>query len=385
MESFDRGTYGYDVAFFQKNNIDYLELTVNGSSGKVLIIPDLQGRVMTSTAEGNNGKSFGWINYDVFQSGERSAQFNPFGGEGRLWLGPEGGPFSIYFKPGAEQVFANWVVPKELDTEPYRIVEQGLSKALFQKEFSIENASGTVMDMEIQRSVEILSKEHTEQALGMRLNDELSFVAFESVNSLSNQGTNDWNSTDGVLSLWMLCMFNPSEQGVVFVPYKTGSIEELGKIVTDNYFGEVPADRLIVKDGTIFFKVDGKYRSKIGVPPMRALPYCGSYDPISKVLTLLWYSNPEIPGKYVNSIWGDQDDPLSGDVVNSYNDGPTDDGSVMGPFYEIESSSPAAMLKSGEKLSHTQRIFHITGDEKYLSEITESMFNLTIDEIKEAF
>lgn len=219
----------------------------------------------------------------------------------------------------------------------------------------------------------------------MTLNDELSFVAFESVNSLSNQGTNDWNSTDGVLSLWMLCMFNPSEQGVVFVPYKTGSIEELGKIVTDNYFGEVPADRLIVKDGTIFFKVDGKYRSKIGVPPMRALPYCGSYDPISKVLTLLWYSNPERPGKYVNSVWGDQDDPLSGDVVNSYNDGPTDDGSVMGPFYEIESSSPAAMLKAGEKLSHTQRIFHITGDEKYLSEITKSMFNLTIDEIKEAF
>lgn len=120
---------------------------------------------MTSTAEGSKGKSFGWINYDVFQSGERSAQFNPFGGEERLWLGPEGGPFSIYFKPGTEQVFANWVVPKELDTEPFRIVEQGLSKALFQKEFSIENASGTVMDMEIQRSVEILSKEHTEQAL----------------------------------------------------------------------------------------------------------------------------------------------------------------------------------------------------------------------------
>jgi len=340
---------------------------------------------MTSTAEDDKGKSFGWINYDHFKSGQLSEQFNPFGGEERLWLGPEGGPFSIYFKAGVDQTFANWKVPKELDTEAFKIVEQSLSKALFQKDFSIENASGTVMDIGIQRSVEILSKENTEQALGISLNKELSLVAFESVNTLSNQGTNDWNATDGVLSLWMLCMFNPSEQGVVFVPYKTGTVDDLGKIVTDNYFGDVPKDRLMVKDGTIFFKVDGKYRSKIGVPPLRAMPYCGSYDPVNKILTLLWYSSPALPGKYVNSVWGEQDDPLSGDVVNSYNDGPTDDGSVMGPFYEIESSSPAAMLKSGDNLTHTQRIFHITGDEKYLSEITGALFNLSVDEIKAVF
>ncbi|MFV0590468.1 MAG: DUF6786 family protein [Draconibacterium sp.] len=385
LKSFEMGTYDYDVAFFQKNKVEYIELTVDGSAARVLIAPGLQGRVMTSTAGDDDGKSFGWINYDHFESGKISEQFNPFGGEERLWLGPEGGPFSIYFKAGAEQVFANWVVPKELDTEGFKIVEQSLSKTLFQKDFLIENASGTTMDIGIQRSVEILSKEATEQALGKTLNDNLSFVAFESVNTLSNLGTNNWNTSDGVLSLWMLCMFNPSEKGVVFIPYKTGSADELGKIVTDDYFGKVPNDRLIVKGGTIFFKVDGKYRSKIGVPSLRAMPFCGSYDPAGKVLTLLWYSHSETQGKYVNSVWGDQDDPLSGDVVNSYNDGPTEDGAVMGPFYEIESSSPAAMLKPGEKLTHSQRIFHITGDEKYLGEITESLFNLSIDEIKKAF
>jgi hypothetical protein len=31
--------------------------------------------------------------------------------------------------------------------------------------------------------------------------------------------------------------------------------------------------------------------------------------------------------KYVNSKWGQQDDPYKGDVVNSYNDGPVEDGS----------------------------------------------------------
>jgi hypothetical protein len=106
---------------------------------------------------------------------------------------------------------------------------------------------------------------------------------------------------------------------------------------------------------------------------------------LKQALTLLWYSKPETAGKYVNSKWGKQDDPLSGDVVNSYNDGPVADGSMLGPFYEMESSSPAAMLAPGEKITHTQRIFHITGDEAQLSKITEKLFNVPVSEIKQIF
>ena len=39
---------------------------------------------------------------------------------------------------------------------------------------------------------------------------------------------------------------------------------------------------------------------------------------------------------------GRQKNPYCGDVINAYNDGPTEDGSMMGPFYEIETSSPGA-------------------------------------------
>ncbi len=129
-----------------------------------------------------------------------------------------------------------------------------------------------------------------------------------------------------------------------------------------------------MKDGIIFFKTDGKHRSKIGISPQRALPYCGSYDPEKQVLTLLWYSAPDKPSRYVNSKWGDQAFPFKGDVVNSYNDGPVADGSIMGPFYEIESSSPAAMLTAGSSITHSQRIFHITGSKENLSKITEKLF-----------
>ncbi|MBK9390742.1 MAG: hypothetical protein IPN68_11285 [Bacteroidetes bacterium] len=380
-----KGTYGYDVAFFQKHNISTIELKDKDSQACLLLIPGYQGRVMTSSVAGNEGASFGWINYRFIEAGKPSTQFNPFGGEERLWLGPEGGPFSIYFKQGSEQVFANWIVPKEIDTEPFDIVEQSSEKVSFRKNFTLANASGTKMDIGIERVVKLLNSPEAESALGISIDKSLAYVGYESENTLINRGQEAWTEKGGALSVWMLAMFNPSPSGVVFIPFKKGSEAEAGKIVNDDYFGKVPADRLIVKDGILFFRTDGKHRSKIGITPNRALPFCGSYDPEKMVLTLLWYSAPENPSKYVNSKWGQQDDPFSGDAVNSYNDGPVDDGSIMGPFYEIESSSPAAMLPSGGKITHKQRIFHITGSEEKLSLITEKLFGQKLADIAKVF
>lgn len=385
MKNLQKGTYASDVAFFNEKNIRTIELKDAGSKASVLIIPAYQGRVMTSSVGGNDGLSFGWINYKLIDSGAVSSQFNPYGGEERLWLGPEGGPFSIYFKKGIEQVFTNWVVPREIDTEPFDVVEQSQDKVSFRKDFALTNASGTKLDIGIQRTVKLLTTHDAEAALEMPIDSSLAFVAYESENVLINKGSSAWTEETGALSLWMLAMFNPSPKGVVFIPFTKGTEKESGKIVNDDYFGKVPADRLIIKDRILFFKTDGKFRSKIGISPAGALPYCGSYDPEKRVLTLLWHSSPDKPSKYVNSKWGEQASPFEGDVVNSYNDGPVADGSIMGPFYEIESSSPAAFLSPGDKITHTQRIFHITGSEEKLSLITEKLFNTTLAEIKGAF
>ncbi len=380
-----KGSFGYDVNFFASHNIKTIELKDEKSGASLLLVPAYQGRVMTSSVAGNEGTSFGWINYKFIEAGQKSSQFNPYGGEERLWLGPEGGPFSIYFSPGSEQEFVNWVVPREIDTEPFDVIEQTNVKASFRKNFTLTNASGTLLEIGIERTVRLLNSPESESALGLAIDKSLSFVGYESENILVNRGKEAWNEKSGALSIWMLAMFNPSPSGLVFIPFKKGSDSDLGKVVNDDYFGKVPADRLIVRDGILFFRTDGKYRSKIGITPRRALPFCGSYDPGKKVLTILWYSAPDKPSKYVNSKWGKQDDPFSGDVVNSYNDGPVDDGSIMGPFYEIESSSPAAMLKPGESITHSQRIFHITGDEALLSLITEKLFGQKLTDIVSVF
>src|SRR5690606_33401447 len=139
---------------------------------------------------------------------------------------------------------------------------------------------------------------------------------------------------------------------------------------------------LIVKEGVIYFKADGLERGKIGLSPTRAKNIFGSYDASSSTLTLVKYSKPDKIASYVNSLWEIQTDPYNGDVINSYNDGPAKPGDKpLGPFYELESSSPAFDLKAGASGSHDQVTWHFEGDPDQLSILSEKVLGVSIAEI----
>ena len=375
------GSFGYDVAFFETNQIEAVDLC-DGGQAHVLVVPAYQGRVMTSSASGLEGDSFGWINYELIASGEVREAFNPVGGEERFWLGPEGGPFSYYFKKGAEQVYANWRVPAILDRDPFQVVAKTEKAISLHAETSLVNASDVRFDIGIDRDVSVMGPQEIADALGVAIPGALHAVAYKTVNVIKNIGSQPWTKESGMPSVWMLGMFNPTETTTVFIPY---SEDAEGTVVNDMYFGKVPAERLKVADGVIYFKIDGKYRSKIGLPASRAKDICGSYDSGKNVLTILKYSVPEGGNPYMNGQWGEQEDPFAGDVINSYNDGPTETGFVQGPFYEIETSSPGAALASGESLTHTQFVFHIQGNEKLLEQVVREVFGLGLETIKNQF
>ncbi|MDO8952286.1 MAG: hypothetical protein Q7U86_06645 [Draconibacterium sp.] len=383
ISDFGKGTYGYDVAFLAANNVETVELSKNNSEAKVLIAPGYQGRVMTSSAKGGEGTSFGWINYNLIQSGEVSNQFNPFGGEERFWFGPEGGPFSVYFNQGEEQVFENWKVPAVIDTESFDIKNKDNQSVTFTKNTVLKNASGTEFTIGIERKVSLLSRENLTTLFQVDFNSKvLDVVAYQSENTITNLGKNAWTKKGGLLSVWMLSMFSPSASTTVFIPYKT---DGQGPVVNDDYFGKVPSDRLIAESGIVYFNTDGKLRSKIGISPQRAKELCGSYDSERKILTLVWGTIPTGQKAYVNSKWGNQDDPFAGDVINSYNDGPVDDGSIMGPFYEIETSSPGAELEPGKSLTHIQKVIHVQGDPVELAVLVKALFGLDLESITSKF
>ncbi len=373
-----------DVKFLQQHT-DVLVLQAPNQKAMIAVCPAYQGRVMTSTTGGDNGPSFGWINYDLIESGENNPHINAFGGEDRFWLGPEGGQYSIFFKAGDPFDLEHWFTPPPINEEPFTVTEQSQHHIQFEKEMHLVNYSKAVFELKTERKVSVLNKSQSAEHLGITP-QEVEQVAFQSENSITNIGNNSWLPESGLLSIWILGMFNPSPATTVVIPFKEGPEAERGPVVNDEYFGKVPQERLKIKDGVIFFKGDGQYRSKIGLSFLRARPVMGSYDALNNILTIVQYTLADDAVHYVNSMWELQDHPYKGDVVNSYNDGPPEPGvEPLGPFYELESSSPAAQLDPGESLQHTHRTFHFVGEEKHLDNIAQSLLGVGLEEIKNAF
>ena len=382
------GGFSEDLAFLKKHT----EIIVLQEGKSALAIaPQYQGRVMTSTTNLFEGNGFGWINKKVVEAGFLTKeeckgrienQIYVFGGEERFWLGPEGGQFSIFFKPGDTFEFSNWKTPAVIDTDAFTLVSKIKSTAKFKHSCELMNKSGTIFKMGIGRTVTILNKETLETIIKKELSDKIDFVGYQTNNQITNIGEKPWVSETGLPSIWMLGMYNPSPQTTVVIPFLEGNESELGEKVNDTYFCKVPKEYLDVKEDVLFFKGDGTKRSKIGVNPKRTKGVAGSYDTAGRVLTLVTYNKQEAPNGYVNSAWEFQEKPYAGDVLNAYNDGSPESGvPPMGPFYELETSSPAAALKPNETMIHIQTTIHLQGEEKELNEIAIKTLGVGLEEI----
>jgi hypothetical protein len=371
---YSKGTFGFDLAFLKKHQKDLIVL--KDGEAQVVLSPQYQARVMTSTAEGIGGSSFGWINHEHIASGKFNAHMNAYGGEERFWLGPEGGQFSIFFKKGDKFDIEHWQTPLVIDTVSYDLVEKNATKASFKKEFEIENYSGTKFNIRVNREIVLINKSEAERKLNIQLKD-VKWVGYQTVNDVTNIGTKDWDKSKGVLSIWLLGMMNASPSNTIIIPFRYG----MGHKINDAYFGKIQAERLKKLDSVLLFKADANSRGKIGVPPEALIPMAGSYDAKNKVLTILQFDyNGE--KEYVNSMWEIQKFPYKGDALNAYNDGKNDKGTQLGQFYELESSSPAIALKRNQSLRHTQRTFHFLGNEKQLNIISKQLLGVELKNIE---
>jgi hypothetical protein len=378
-------TFKDDVDFLRRH-VEVILLSDAQGNAKVALVPAWQGRVMTSTARGDDGPGFGWVNRELIASGKLEPHINVFGGEDRIWLGPEGGQFSIFFAKDAPFDLDHWFVPKPLDTLPFETVSHSGDRAHFRSDFDLTNHSGAAFSVRVDREIHLLTPEDAWRRLGERPAAGVELVAYESRNTLTNTGDAAWNRETGLLSLWVLGMFNSSPSTTIAVPIKAGPESELGAKVTSDYFGKVPAERLVVHDNAVFLLGDARYRSKIGINPRRSLGKLGSYDVENHVLTIVQFDQPADVTEYVNSLWELQSDPFGGDAINSYNDGPPSPGAKqLGQFYELETSSPAAMLSPNGSIGHTHRTIHLTGPEAALDAIARSTLGVSLSEFRGAF
>ena len=378
------------VKEFLTKHAEIVELK-NDQDGRVIVCPDYQGRVMTSTLDGEDGMSFGFICYDFIEKGRKDLHFNNYGGEERMWISPEGGQFSLWFEPGMKtQKLEDWYTPKDLNDGPWEVVSgKDQPSVRMKRQMKLQNTSGTQFDVEVTRDVSMLSDRRIAELFGKRVartlrGEGVKSVAFETANRITNQGK-PWTAETGLISVWMLGMFNSSPKTVAMIPYRPGDEAELGPAVRADYFGKLSSDRLKVLPEAILFRADGNYRSKLGTSKQRAVDVLGSIDFANGVLTLVKFSMPEDAAEqpYLNNIWGNPlEKPYDGDVINSYNDGPSELGTQMGKFYELETLSPSRELKTGETLSHFNRTIHIRAEIKTLNRIAKSVLGIDLKTVR---
>ena len=367
-----------DLAFLRRHG--EVEVLESPQGGRVAVSAKYQGRVMTSAVE-PHGRSLGWIFRSFIEQGKTGTQFDNFGGEDRFWLGPEGGQYSLYFPPGKPFEFSNWQTPSAFQQGAWAVQARTADSISLLRAMTLSNYAGTTFELAVTRTVRLLSADQVAARVGA-VPVESRWVAFETDNTITNTGKDAWTEDKGLPSIWILAMFTPTADTFVVVPFAT---QGSGPIVNDSYFGKVPADRLQVheQEGYLVFRCDGQHRSKIGLGPSRAKASLGSYSASAGLFTLVQYDRPQGATRYVNSMWELQKEPYGGDVVNSYNDGPTEPGKpALGGFYELESSSPAAALGPGERLVHKHVTMHFTGPAAALDELTTRTIGVKVSGIR---
>ena len=372
-------SFSSDLDFLLSKDDKLIVLRTKNGKSQLIVSPKYQGKVFTSTADGLDGVSFGFINYKVFDKAITDEHMNAYGGENRFWLGPEGGDFSIFFEPKAKQVFENWHTPKSIDTESWQLITHSPGEVEMTKSACLTNAKGGRLAFELSRKVTIIENDEISSLTGIRLPTEIKVVGYKTYNAITNNNRFAWTENTGTVCIWMLDMFPPSPDALTIIPYEKTKTSE--NIATTGYFGEIPKDRIRLANGNLYLKTDGRFRSKVGLKAFRTKSMAANYDPECGRLTIITFDTDK-KGIYLNQEWGTGRNLFDGDVLNAYNDGPLEDGSVMGPFLELESSSPAAFIKPDETMTHQHNIFHFMGDKNDLSEITKKFLGVTIETLE---
>ena len=164
-------------------------------------------------------------------------------------------------------------------------------------------------------------------------------------------GDAPWRAGSGLVSIWILGQFTPTPATTIAIPFAPGPDAARGPIVNDAYFGKVPADRLQIKDGVILL-------SRRRAVPQQDRPVARARDRRGRQLRRGDARADDRPvhraadGARLRQLdVGNPEGAVSRRRVNSYNDGPLAPGQPgLGPFYELETSSPALRLAAGRAL-----------------------------------
>src|SRR5262245_42853776 len=192
-----------DLAFLRAHGaVDVLSAP---SGAQVVVSAQYQGRVMTS-AVAPDGRSLGWINRAFISAGKTGTPFDNYRGEDRFWLAAEGGQFALYFAPGKPFACSERRTPAAFQEGARTVNEEADDELVLARSLSLGNYSGTRFSLDVERTVRLLPGDAVRNRLGINpgtaRTEGARWVAFETVNRITNRGTEAWTKERGLLSVW---------------------------------------------------------------------------------------------------------------------------------------------------------------------------------------
>jgi hypothetical protein len=316
----------------------------------------------------------GWINHDYIEKHLHDPHANVYGGSDRIWIGPEGSTNSFYFEPGDSLTYSYWHVPPALDTAVYDLVYQSKQEVSFRKEFQLLNYKQNVFDFRIDRSIQLLARRDIMNYIGTEIPKQVRAVAFQSRNTITNIGNHKWDTGFGMPNIRVLGMFPSSKNHIILIPKKAGA--------SLKHNPQYVFDKKRIADKKTHWLVSGNSNlpMQVGLRQNQTYNYIGTYDPQTSVLTIIQFTLPSRPMRYVSSEWSVEATLSEGTAISVYTDGPSASKPQTGHYIEIESTSPAASLKPKEKLTHYHRTFHFVGRPHRLDPIVQHVFGMKLSE-----
>ncbi|MBT6005256.1 MAG: hypothetical protein HOG79_06025, partial [Prolixibacteraceae bacterium] len=66
-----------------------------------------------------------------------------------------------------------------------------------------------MFQFDVNRKIVLLNQDEIKNKLGIYYQETVKSVGYQSVNELKNTGEKEWTKENGLLSIWLLGMFNP--------------------------------------------------------------------------------------------------------------------------------------------------------------------------------
>src|SRR4029453_16917383 len=109
------------------------------------------------------------------------------------------------------------------DWGSWDIANQTPTSVVFRKRMSLVNYSGTRFDVNIDRTVKLLTGAEVSARLNTTPGTDVQTVAFESSNTVTNGGNQQWVAQTGLVSIWILGQLTPSDSTTIAIPYNANS------------------------------------------------------------------------------------------------------------------------------------------------------------------